>query len=476
MSGPDDSENNSAGSMGEPDPGDQPAGDPGGSDAEGSDAGDGPTVSDTKTESSPKKESKTKKMLMPSPAWSGATKRFMAAILIIAAVWIFYVARNVITMAALAGLIAFLLAPVIRLMHRKLHVPRALALFVSYIVVFVILTGIGFLMVDGVAGAVGEISVPEAQTSLRTTAEDWLKNVREIKAFGYTVDFSETVDPWLEKLEEDQAKDSKDSSDSSGSSGSSSSDDEKRLSLSSSQVETLFGGLTSSFATVGSALVAALMSGLVIVLVAMYLNADSGKFHNGLVKAVPEGYQDDAAEISGRVVGIWRGYIYGQLLNSLITGLMVWFVLWLVGLPGAFVFGLLMALLNMIPTFGPILAAIPGILAAIALGSTRLDTGRLTFTIIVAVIYLLVVQLQANVIAPYITGKAVKLSPATVLIGLVVGVQVAGIVGALLVVPVVATGKEIGRYVLAKLSDRPPFEGEPILVDTSSAETAPDTT
>lgn len=453
MSGPDENDNSSAGSMGESDPGDEPAGD----------SGDGPTVSSTA------------RVLMRSPAWSGATKRFMAAILLIAAVWIFYVARNVITMAALAGLIAFLLAPVIRLMHRKLHVPRALALFVSYIVVFVILTGIGFLMVDGVAGAVGEISVPEAQTSLRTTAEDWLKNVREIKAFGYTVDFSETVDPWLEKLEDDQAADSKASTDSSDSSGSSRSDDEKRLSLSSSQVETLFGGLTSSFATVGSALVAALMSGVVIVLVAMYLNADSGKFHKGLVKAVPEGYEDDAAEISGRVVGIWRGYIYGQLLNSLITGLMVWLALWLVGLPGAFVFGLLMALLNMIPTFGPILAAIPGILAAIALGSTRLDTGRLTFTIIVAVIYLVVVQLQANVVAPYITGRAVKLSPATVLIGLVVGVQVAGLVGALLVVPVVATGKEVGRYVLAKLSDRPPFQGEPVLVESTSVETAPDT-
>jgi predicted PurR-regulated permease PerM len=47
-----------------------------------------------------------------------------------------------------------------------------------------------------------------------------------------------------------------------------------------------------------------------------------------------------------------------------------------------------------------------------------------------------------------------------VMIGLLVGIHVAGIVGALLVVPVIATGKELGRYVLAKLTDRDPFAPE----------------
>ncbi|MEZ5239621.1 MAG: AI-2E family transporter [Microthrixaceae bacterium] len=175
-----------------------------------------------------------------------------------------------------------------------------------------------------------------------------------------------------------------------------------------------------------------------------------------------------------RTLAIWRGYLYGQLLGSLIVGLLM-VVLWFIGLPGAFVFALTLGVLNMIPTFGPILAAIPAVLAALALGSNRLDWGNLGFAVLVTVLYLVVVQLQANLVAPFITGKAVRLSPATVIIGLLVGVQVGGLVGALLVVPVIATGKEYGRYVIAKLADTDPFpprggREEPAAVGTGPQE------
>ena len=64
--------------------------------------------------------------------------------------------------------------------------------------------------------------------------------------------------------------------------------------------------------------------------------------------------------------GLWRGYLYGQLVNSLITGTLVFGVsVVLLGSPGAFLMGAIMVVLNMIPTFGPILAAIPGVLAAL---------------------------------------------------------------------------------------------------------------
>jgi len=127
----------------------------------------------------------------------------------------------------------------------------------------------------------------------------------------------------------------------------------------------------------------------------------------------------------------------------------------------------------MIPTFGPIIASGPGILAALALGSTRLDVSNLTFALIVGATYLVVVQLQANLMAPLITGRAVQMSPAAILVGLIVGFQVGGLVGSLLVVPVLATLKEASRYTMAKLLDRDPFpdatvDTEPPLADTSA--------
>jgi predicted PurR-regulated permease PerM len=395
----------------------------------------------------------------PAGKWSPQTKNIVAVCFGIAVLLVLYISRNVLAVAALAGLIAFLVAPAIRVLHMRLKVPRPLALLFSYLAVFLGISAMSFLMVDGIVGAVSEIDIDEAESSLRSTAEDWLDNVREIKIAGYTIDLSETVDPLLEDLRNEDDSTSSDSGDSGSSSSDSgsSSEDSKRFSLDSDQLQRLFGGLTSSVSAVGSSLLAAFMSGVITVLVAIYLNADSRKFRDGVYRIVPSDYVGDLQRLSHRTLGIWRGYLYGQLLNSLVVGLMMWLVLWLVGLPGAFVFALILGVLNMIPTFGPILAAIPAVLAAVALGSSKLDWGNFAFALLIVGIYLIVVQLQANVMAPFITGKAVKLSPATVIIGLLVGVQVGGLIGAVLVVPVIATGKEYGRYIVAKLTDGEPF-------------------
>jgi predicted PurR-regulated permease PerM len=384
-----------------------------------------------------------------SPRWSPSTKNMMAVALVIASLTVLYLSRNVLALAALAGLIAFLVAPMIRLLHEKLKVPRGLALLISYLAVFTGVLMLGFLMVNGVVGAVSEIDITEAEDSLRSTATSTLESVREFTIIGYTVDLTDTVDPWLEDLRKDSGDSSKDKS--------SSGEDDKRLALSSNQLQSLFGGITSSVGTIGSTLLAAFMSGIITVLVAIYLNADSSKFREAFRRTVPAGHRGDIEKLGSRTMAIWRGYLYGQLLNSLVVGLLMWIVLWFIGLPGAFVFAVILGVLNMIPTFGPILAAIPAVLAALALGSTKLDWGNIGFAILVAVLYLIVVQLQANLMAPLITGRAVSLSPATVIIGLLVGVQVGGLVGAILVVPVIATGKEYGRYVIAKLTDGDPF-------------------
>jgi len=389
----------------------------------------------------------TARIRVGSPPWAGSTKIVVGIGLVLAALAGLYLARNALSLVALAGLVAFLVAPLIRLLHRRLKFPKAAALLVSYVLVLLIVLLFGALVVSGVVNSVSEIDPPAAAEELRSTAVDLLGNVRTFSIGGYEVDLSEAVDPLREQLERNEALDS-----------ASEEEDGSRIVLGRGQVETLAGGLASSVRTVGGFVAAALASALVTFLVALYLNADSHKFASAIRSQVPAGYEYDAQRLIDRLGQIWRGYLYGQLINSLATGLLVWLVLWAVGLPGSFVFGLLMAVLNMIPTFGPIIAAVPGVLAALTLGSQRLDWSNITFALLIVGIYVLVVQVQANFMAPFITGKAVKMSPATILIGLIVGFQVGGLVGSLLVVPVLATLKEAGRYLMAKLLDRNPFE------------------
>ena len=141
-------------------------------------------------------------------------------------------------------------------------------------------------------------------------------------------------------------------------------------------------------------------------------------------------------------------------------------ILWVVGLPGAFLMGMIMVVLNMIPTFGPILAAIPGVLAALLSGSTRWpELENYWFALVVVGIYLLVVQLQANIIAPRVMGTAVNLRPAVILVGLMVGFQVGGLLGSLLAVPVIASIRDVGVYLWRKLIDVEPWpDAEPVQV------------
>ena len=209
---------------------------------------------------------------------------------------------------------------------------------------------------------------------------------------------------------------------------------------------------------------ALITSAIITALVAMYLNADSERMHDATLANLPPGYERDGFMMMAKQKSVWRGYLYGQLVNSLITGFFVFVVLWAVGLPGAFLMGMIMVVLNMIPTFGPILAAIPGVLAALLSGSTRWpDLENYWFALIVVGIYLVVVQLQANIIAPKVMGTAVNLRPAIVLIGLMVGFQVGGLLGSLLAVPVIASIRDVGVYIWRKLIDADPWpDNEPI--------------
>jgi len=235
-----------------------------------------------------------------------------------------------------------------------------------------------------------------------------------------------------------------------------------------SNVLDILGRSLSSVRTVAGVVTALVTSAIVTALVAMYLNADSERMYAGLRRNAPAGYERDAMMMVIKQKRVWRGYLYGQLVNSLITGAAVFGVLWFVGLPGAFLMGAIMVVLNMIPTFGPILAAIPGVLAALLSGSTRWpDLEHWWFALIVAVIYLIVVQAQANIIAPKVMGTAVQLRPAIVLIGLMVGFQVGGLLGSLLAVPVIASIRDVLVYLWMKVIDKDPFaEEEPIPISS----------
>jgi predicted PurR-regulated permease PerM len=377
---------------------------------------------------------------LPSPQWGNNAKLLIVSMAFVLAIFGTYLIRNVIAIAALAGLIAFLVAPLIRLGVRHLRIPRGIALLIAYLVVFIGTVGFGVLLARSIVESVIELD----PIGLIDEVRMWLLTSADVNGHVVVLGLNVDISSFLDSLQSSALP-----------------GDGQAAVIDAEQILDYVGAGFSGVRTAVGIVTALITSAIITALVAMYLNADSGRMHEATLASFPSGYERDGYMMMAAQKSVWRGYLYGQLVNSLITGTFVFVVLWFVGLPGAFLMGMIMVVLNMIPTFGPILAAIPGVLAALLSGSTRWpELENYWFALIVIGIYLLVVQLQANIIAPRVMGTAVNLRPAVILIGLLVGFQVGGLLGSLLAVPVIASIRDIGVYLWRKLIDADPWPGE----------------
>ena len=374
-----------------------------------------------------------------SPVWSDRAKLLVVGMLFVLTLVGLFMVRNVLAIAALAGLIAFLVAPLIRLGHERLKFPKGLALLIAYVVVFVGTVAFGYLLVRSIIASIVDLD----PIGLVDEVREWI--LMEVDENGHLViaGLPGDMSGVLASLESAEGEGS-------------------GLVVDVEQVLEYLGTGLAGFRTVMGFVTAIITSAIVTALVAMYLNADSSRMHEAALRTMPPGYERDGLMMMRAQKRVWRGYLYGQLVNSLITGLLVFVVLWVVGLPGAFLMGAIMMVLNMIPTFGPILAAIPGVLSALLSGSTTWpELENYWFALIVTIIYLVVVQAQANIIAPRVMGTAVRLRPAIVLLGLIVGAQLWGLLGALLAVPIIASIRDVTVYIWRKLIDADPWADEP---------------
>jgi predicted PurR-regulated permease PerM len=146
---------------------------------------------------------------------------------------------------------------------------------------------------------------------------------------------------------------------------------------------------------------------------------------------VPEDRRDHWRDVLRRVAQTVSGYVTGNLLISLIAGSASALVLVLLGVPYALALGLLVAILDLIPLAGATLA---GIVIVTVAALHALSAG-----IIVAVFFILYQQLENHLLQPLVYGRTVQLSPLTVLIAVLVGAEVAGVLGALSAIPVVGS-------------------------------------
>lgn len=195
--------------------------------------------------------------------------------------------------------------------------------------------------------------------------------------------------------------------------------------------------VTASAGRFARSLASGITDTLLVLAGGIYIAAQPRLYRTGLVKLVPAARRDlisDALDESGEALALW---LKGRLVSMALVGILTGLGLWALGVPSALSLALLSALLEFIPFLGPILASVPAILLGLAHSpQTALWT---------ALLYLLVQQLEGNVIEPIVQQHAVTIPPALLLFGLVAAAMLFGIVGVLLGAPLTVVA-----YVLVK--------------------------
>jgi len=194
------------------------------------------------------------------------------------------------------------------------------------------------------------------------------------------------------------------------------------------------GNLTSAIfdqaEAIAGATLATLGSLFLILILSLYMLIDSDKLLAKLNRAVPRQYSDEMQILESSVARAFGGFLRAQLILAVIQALLVAIVGIAFGIPYLFLVGTLSALAMVIPFFGPPLALIPPIVAAWIYTP---DTFIFSALILVAVQTVVVNWLQ-----PRLMRGALGIHPILVLVGLLVGAQVAGVWGALFGIPVIA--------------------------------------
>ncbi len=174
-----------------------------------------------------------------------------------------------------------------------------------------------------------------------------------------------------------------------------------------------------------------LLSFILIVVLSFYFAMQERGIENFLRIVVPSSKEDYVINLWERSkvkIGKW---MQGQLLLGVLIFVLVYLGLTIFGVPYALLLALVAGVLEIIPVFGSIIAAIPGVALAFSTGGT-------TLALIVAGFYLLVQQFESNLIYPLVVRKIVGVPPILVILALIIGFQLAGFLGVLISVPVVA--------------------------------------
>ena len=179
-----------------------------------------------------------------------------------------------------------------------------------------------------------------------------------------------------------------------------------------------------------------LLSFILIIVFSFYFAINENGTEEFLRVVTPKDYENYVLDLWHRAqkkIGLW---LQGQLLLAVLIGVLVYLGLMVLGIPYALPLAVLAAVFELIPVFGPILSALPAVALAYA-------SGGIAPALMVVGLYIIIQQFENHLIYPLVVTKVVGVPPVLSILALLVGAQMAGVLGILLSIPIASVLQEI---------------------------------
>jgi predicted PurR-regulated permease PerM len=340
----------------------------------------------------------------------------LVVIAVLAVLEVLQIARQVITWILISLFLALALNPAVEFFQRRLTRRRLPAIAITYAISAVVIVALAATFVPTLINNVNDFAeaVPGYIEDL-TAGRGWL---------GELADKYDVVDRVREEVQT--------------------------------------GGAASLVGASGTALaitqkiLTAIVGIVTIIFLTFFMLLEGPKWMERFYGLLPEGSQERWRNVGNGIYRTVGGYVSGNLLISAIAGITSAIVLSVLGVPFAIALGLVVAILDLIPLAGATLAAI--ILTTIAF----LDD--ITSGIIVLIFFVIYQQIENHVLYPIVYSRTVQMSPLAILIAVLLGAELAGVLGALAAIPVAGAVQIIlidylehrrGRIAAARASPAP---------------------
>lgn len=188
------------------------------------------------------------------------------------------------------------------------------------------------------------------------------------------------------------------------------------------------GSYAGDFVSFTTSFFGGLFTFLTIIVLTIYFLIDDHIFTGAIKALVPADRRDEVVEVVNKLSDKVGDWLRGQLLLGLIIGVIVYVGLSIIRVPYALTLAVLAGFLEIIPVLGPIIS---GLVAALVSLSIHPITA-----VIVVVFYIILQQVEGNLIVPKVMQKAIGLPPAILIIAMLIGGKLMGLVGAVLALPV----------------------------------------